>query len=98
MKKVIIISFTIVLILSACEKKLDIDIPEGQKHIVVNGILNDENLIQVNISKSQNILDNENIQFLTDAEPRLYMNDEFVENLINTDSGLYTSSVFPELN
>lgn len=98
MKKIIIISVAVILTLSSCEKKLDIDLPEGQKHIVVNGIINPENLIEVRLSKSQNILDNDDIQNLTDAEIKLYKNDEFVEILIHTDTGLYTSSVFPEIN
>lgn len=97
MRNIIIISVAVIFILSSCEKKLDIDIPDGQKHIVLNGIINPDCLIQVSVSKSQNILDNDDIQYLTDADVKLYKNDEFIENLIHSDSGLFKSTVFPEI-
>ncbi len=98
MKKVILVSVALILIITACEKKLDIDIPEGQKHLVVNGIINPDSLIQIRLSKSQNVLDNNDIEFLSTADVKLFKDDEFVENLIHTDTGMYLSSVFPDLN
>ncbi|MCD4794886.1 MAG: DUF4249 domain-containing protein [Bacteroidales bacterium] len=98
MKKIIILSVAIILIITACEKKLDIDIPEGEKHIVVNGIINADSLLTVSVSKSQNILDNDDISFLADADIKLYSNDIFVENLLHVNSGVYISTVVPDIS
>ena len=97
MKKIVILSVALILIISACEKKLDIDIPEGEKHIVVNGIINTDSILTVSVSKSQNILDNDDISFLTEADVKLYRNDIFVQNLIHIDLGVYISTVVPDI-
>ena len=97
MKKIIILSVAIILIITACEKKLDIDIPEGEKHIVVNGLITPDSLLAVSVSKSQNILEDDDISFLTDAAVKLFGNDIFVENLLHVNSGVYISTLIPEI-
>lgn len=97
MKKFIVLSISVILAFSACEKKLDIDIPEGEKHIVVNGLITPDSLLTVSVSKSQNILEDDDILFLTDATVKLFGNDIFVENLIHVDLGVYISTLIPEI-
>ncbi len=97
MKKFIVLSISLILAFSACEKKLDIDIPEGEKHIVVNGLITPDSLLTVSVSKSQNILEDDDISFLTDAVVKLFGNDIFVENLLHVNSGVYISTLIPEI-
>lgn len=98
MKKIIILSLAIISVISACRKKLDIDIPEADKNIVVNGIITPDSLIKINISKSQNSLDNGKIPYLETATVKLYEDDEFIEELSHTTSGNYISTINPEIN
>jgi hypothetical protein len=84
--------------ISSCQKKLDIDLPETEKKIVVNGLLSTDSLIKVNVSKSIGILDNTKIEFLTNANVKLYKNDTFIENLVSSGNGNFVSSFTPEIN
>jgi len=97
MKNISILSIVVILLIFGCRKKLDINIPEGQKHIVVNGIINADSLITVSVSKSQDILDNNKIPLLEDANVKLFKDDIFVENLTHIDSGVYTSTQIPDI-
>ncbi len=98
MKNTIIISLAFILILiGSCRKKLDIDIPDGDKHIVVNGIITQDSLIKVNISKSQNALDSGKIPVLTNATVKLFEDNTFIEDLMHIEDGNYISSITPEL-
>jgi len=97
MKQLIIISFAFILILNACRKKLDIEIPKGQEHIVVNGITTNDSLIEINISKSQDILNNDSIENITNASVKLYEGENFIENLTHLTKGNYISSFTPQI-
>ena len=97
MKNSILIIAITTILFSACEKILDIDIPDNRKHIVVNGIVNSDSLIQLQVSKSQNVLDTDDILFLTNASVKLYANNTLIEDLIHADSGVYVSNVIPEI-
>jgi len=98
MKQIIII-FAIILSVSSCKmkKKIDIDIDDTERHIVVNGIITKDSLITVRISKSQGILDDKKIEYLTSAKVKLYKNDIFVEEIQHTDTGFYKSTVYPQI-
>ena len=98
MKHILIISIAILFIFSSCEKKLDIDLPDSEKKIVVNGIVNPDSLMKVRISKSMNVLDNGKIQYLSDATVKLFKDDTLLEELTNLDSGYFQSSVVPKIN
>ncbi|MBN2519789.1 MAG: DUF4249 domain-containing protein [Bacteroidales bacterium] len=52
-----IIILLAVLLITSCEKVVDIDIPESEKKIVVNGIFKADSIISIHLSKSMNILD-----------------------------------------
>lgn len=98
MKNILFILIAFFFIFSSCEKKLDIDLPDSDKKIVVNGIVNPDSLMKVRISKSLNVLDNGNVEYLSDAVVKLYKDDVLMEELNNMNSGYFMSSVFPEIN
>ncbi len=98
MKNILYTTIAILFIFSSCEKKLDIDLPESEKKIVVNGIVNPDSLMTVRVSKSLNVLDNGEVQYLSDASVKLYKDDVFVESLNNMDSGYFKTTVVPEIN
>ncbi len=99
MKNIVIIAFALLIFsFASCRKKLDIDIPETEKHIVLNGIINPDSIISVRVTKSKSVLDNNEIQNLSDADVKLFKDDEFVEELQFSDIGYFYSSIKPEIN
>lgn len=97
MKNILIASIAFILILSSCRKKLDISIPKGKEHIVINGIVTNDSLIKINISKSQDILNNDTITSLNNATVKLYNGETFIENLTNYGYGNYISTISSEI-
>ena len=90
-----LIYIVLFLIISvSCEKIIDINIPEKDKKIVINSIISTDSLIKVNVSKSLNILDNQNAIFLNDATVKLYEDNVFIEQLTNITNGNYKSQTF----
>ena len=98
MRYSLLILFVSFIIFGSCRKKLDIDIPDTEKHIVLNGIINPDSLIRVRVTKSKGVLDNNEIENLSSAEVKLFKNDIFVEDLVFNDSGYFYSSVKPDMN
>ncbi len=94
MKNIILV---IIIAISAisCEKVLYIDLPEGEKHIVVNGVLNPDSLLKVKISKSQGILDESKTVYLQNAQAKLYENDVYIEDMNYKRDGFFLSSINP---
>ncbi len=92
--KIIINIILLFVILVSCEKIIDINIPEKDKKIVVNSIISTDSLVKVNVSKSLNILDNQNAVFLNDASVKLYEDNVFIEQLQNTTNGNFESQSF----
>ena len=80
LKPIIYIS-SIIIFLSNCEKVIDIDIPERDRKIVINGFINPYSLFSVNISKSLNILDVTEVKFLNDVTVNVYENNQFIDTL-----------------
>ncbi len=98
MNKILVISiFVLSAFLFSCQKKLDIDIPDSEKHIVLNGIITTDSLIYVNVTKSKSVLSNEDVKMLDDANVKLFGNDLFIENLTNIGNGVFMSSLTPEI-
>ncbi len=89
-----ILGLSIIIILFSCEKIIDIEIDEKDKKIVVNGILSTDSVVKVNISKSLNILDRQDVLYLNNATVKLYENGSFIEQLNYTENGNYKTSIF----
>ncbi len=90
----IFVLFTGLLLLNGCEKEIDINIPEKDKKIVLNGLINTDSLFSVNVSKSLNILDVEDVKYLDNATVSIYENGNFIEELNYISGGNYKSSFF----
>lgn len=91
MKKLIYILVTIFFI-SACEKEIDIDIPDRERKIVVNSTFTTDQTLTVNLSKTLSIIDRAAVVFLDDASIKLYQEGEFIEDLEFINNGNYISS------
>ncbi len=86
------------LLFASCEKVLDIDLPEGENKLVLNGFLMPDSTIKVYVGRSRNILENtvaESFQ-ISDANVKLYKNDEFVSEMTFIGEGYYEFAEKPE--
>lgn len=91
MKKKILLPITalFLILFIACERQLDFDFSKEKPLIVMNGIIQPDEAIEVYISKSYSILDTSSYAMhLKDASVELHINDKFVEKLklISIDS------------
>ncbi|MBI4649618.1 MAG: DUF4249 domain-containing protein [Bacteroidia bacterium] len=87
----LILSF-IISTLFSCTKVIDIDIDEKEKKIVVNSIFCSDSIINVQVSKSLGILeDNANVQYINNAEVRIVQNGSPLEMLSDNLFGMYHS-------
>lgn len=92
-----LIIVTLVLSIFSCRKELDIDIKEKDKKIVLNGLINPDSLIKINLSKSIGVLESSNsLQFVNNAIVKLYEDNNYVEDLIFDKTGNYYSTINPK--
>lgn len=81
----------------SCEKAVDIDVPFETPKLVLNGFLNPDSSISVHVSKSQFILDEAELQNITDATVRVYEEGQFLGDLKHKENGLYKlEGIFPK--
>lgn len=85
--------YTLSLSFVSCEKILDIDIPETDKHLVINSFVKPDSLLVLNVSKSMSVLDDGDIPYPDDVVIKLYEDNNFIENLKSVGNGNFTSSV-----
>ncbi len=97
------IAFALTLILvSACEKDVTINIPEADKQMVVNGLFDQTKTMQVSLTESIYTYDEEiELKDLTGSEVALYENAVFIEYLTyikpsGEESGNYCSTLIPK--
>ena len=82
----------------SCREPIDIDVPDTQKKIVLNGLINPDSTVKVNLSKSISILDNDkDINFINNASVKIYENDAFKETLQYDTNGYYLGTIYPEI-
>lgn len=79
----------ILLALLSCEKVIDIDIPEGERKIVVNGLIHPDSLIKVNVSRSLSVLEENQFVFLETADVRIKKDGIELGQLEYLESGFY---------
>ncbi len=89
-KKILYFILAILSLIMGCEKIVDIDIPDSEKKIVVNGLINPDNIVRVNISRSLSVLESDNYVFLEKAKVRFFENDIEQNELVYTESGYYS--------
>ena len=84
-----ILALMTILIAIGCEKVIDINIPEGERKIVINGLINPDSLVKVNISRSLSVLEDNEFVFLESANVKLFQADNEIGKLSYMGSGFY---------
>ncbi len=87
------------LVLFSCRKELDYDDLGFEPQMVLNGLIYQDSLIVINVSRTQSILENNKIfSFLDSAEVQLYENDIYIEDLVFDSIGYYHSTTRSKAN
>lgn len=87
------------LVLFSCRKELDYDDLGFKPQMVLNGLIYQDSLIVINVSRTQSILENNKIfPFLDNAEVQLYENDIYIEDLVFDSIGYYHSTIRSKAN
>jgi hypothetical protein len=89
MKKIIILELITILILSACEKVIEVDVPRKDSKLVVSSWLNKDKVIEVKVTKSFHILESPNngsqgpdVFIVKNATPVIYENNISIDTLV----------------
>lgn len=73
----------------ACEKIIDISIPDKERKIVVNGLINSESNVRVNLSRSISVLEYDSIIPISGGDVNLYLGTEHIGKLQEEQGGFY---------
>lgn len=83
-----------ILVLSACESILFIELEESDKLIVVNGAITPDSPVAIQVSRTRHILDNAPVVPLENASVWLYREGTLLEDLAYGDNGYFRSESF----
>jgi len=87
------------LVLFSCRKELDYDDLGFEPQMVLNGLIYQDSIIVINVSRTQSILESNKIfPFLDSAEVQLYENDIYIEDLVYDSIGYYHSTIRTKAN
>lgn len=102
MKKKLISTFSIILLLASCDDLqtvIDIDLPPHESKLVINSSNQLGKPFRAYVSHSIDPLSNDNFEFYSDASVVLFENDILIDTLVFVDSAyFYHSTVFVERN
>ncbi len=77
------------LLLAGCERIIDYTIEPGDLNLVINGIINTDSSVQINLSKSIPVLDTGSIPYISDARLSLFENNTLAGIMTYKDNGFY---------
>jgi hypothetical protein len=86
----LIYSAIVIISLSACKKEINLNLPENERKLVVNGVFCVGEPINVLVSKSKSVLENNDVESVDNAEIKLYENGIYLTTLIPEKQFWYT--------
>ena len=97
-KNIVIFQIVIAIFLFSCVKTANIDIKGGENQIVVNATLCPDSAISLVLSKSKNVLDITDIEYVNSSNIYVYENNILVDTLKNKGNGKYIGNLKPIVN
>ena len=89
--------FLLLVVGSACETVVDVDIPKENPRLVVNAFISPGQDVGIRITKSKSVLDQaESFPLVTGAQVTLFENGQEVTQLVDETAGWYTAPFRPE--
>ena len=98
MKKTIIFILVSVFISSACEKIIDINVPEKDRKIVLNSLINPDDPFSVQLSRRKSVLEDDEMSFLDDAVVKVSKGNTLLGTMTYDVYGRYIlEGILPEI-
>lgn len=95
--KYLFLSFSVFLIIPACVKDMEIDVPETDKEVIVNCLFNPQNKWELTLSETKSIQENDDI-YIEDANVEIIAETgEIITLDYSGNKGEYKSDEYPEL-
>jgi hypothetical protein len=93
--KITLLLISISVLILGCYKEIDLELPKPNGEIVINGLINTDDPIEINVSRTFAAYDKKHdeldFHFLDSAVVRLYENGTYVENMEYVEEGQYIS-------
>ncbi len=83
--------------LLACTKEIDLEFPTTESQIVVNGIINPDSTIRINITKTLSLATTSDFPIVTNAIITIKENGIFLDTLEYKSDGNYVLNYFPKV-
>ncbi len=83
--------------LLACTKEIDLEFPTTESQIVVNGIINPDSTIRINITKTLSLATTSNFPIVKNAIVTIKENGIFLDTLEYKSDGNYVLNYFPKV-
>lgn len=95
----IFISALLAASIVSCETVVDVDLPEFEPSLVLNGLIYPDTTVSVLLTQNRSALDNSyDFKSIKNATIKLYENDVFIGNLSASDQdGIYTLGYYPQI-
>ena len=95
-----ILFFTILnyVVILSCTKTVNIQIPGEDNQLVINATLCPDSITSLVLSRSKNVLNSEDIEYINNAIALVYEFNTLVDTLKNRGNGLYTGNLKPSIN
>ncbi len=93
-KTIILLAFMVILF-SGCEKELKIKPDDFPPMLVLNGVVEQDSIICINVSRTAGLNEVYSIEdlFVIDAKVKLYDGDNFIEEMQHDSIGFYSASI-----
>jgi hypothetical protein len=76
--------------LASCEKIIDISIPDKERKIVVNGLIQPDQPVRINLSQSLSVLEKDSALQISGAVVNLYSGTNLVGKFLQDSAGFYS--------
>jgi len=83
-------AFLAVLALASCEKIIDISIPDKEQKMVVNGLINSDQPIIINLSRSMSVLEKDSLVTIIGGDVNLFQGSNLIGKFQELTMGFYT--------
>jgi len=94
-----VVSGILLLFAQSCEEYIDYELDSSERKIVLNGFINPNEPVKINLSKSVSAADYiKKVEYISNAKVELYENNILVSELIYDELGFYISDFKPSEN
>lgn len=91
---IILCCLIITIYANSCTKIMDYDDTNFQKMLVINGVIYQDSIVRINISRNKSILEADSIlPFMDNATAKLFENETYIETLVYDSMGFYHSNL-----